>query len=205
MYWPNRGVYYVIDKTESSIVTSFSPKVIRIGTHAISKNSKSTLWDRLKTHKGNSDGGGSHRSSVFRLHVGNALLNKNGIICDSWSLGQSAPKEIRDRERWLEELVSDYIGDLGIAYLNIDDEPSSKSNRAYVEKNSISLLSTANHSLEFPSSHWLGKYSTHPSIINSSLWNVDHIHAEYDLEFINVFEHYADITIGEYKQKGGKR
>lgn len=76
MAWPKRGVYFFLEPQEFLRTRRFSPllqRVVRIGTHAVSKGSKTTLWDQLSTHRGGISGTGSHRSSIFRLHVGAAL------------------------------------------------------------------------------------------------------------------------------------
>jgi len=43
MYWPKKGVYFIMDYSECSIVSGSMPKVVRVGTHAVSKGSKSSL------------------------------------------------------------------------------------------------------------------------------------------------------------------
>jgi hypothetical protein len=74
------------------------PKIMRIGTHAVSKGSSSSLWHRLKNHKGKEDLAGNHRGSIFRLHVGAALIKREGLSCPSWGIGQSATDEIKALE-----------------------------------------------------------------------------------------------------------
>jgi len=57
--------------------------------------------------------GGNHRGSIFRLHVGMALLNSGEWptqIRDSWSVGRSAPSAARRDEYPLEKAVSSQIG-----------------------------------------------------------------------------------------------
>lgn len=69
--WPDRGVYIILEG-DNGISGGQMPRVVRIGTHAVSQGSKTSLWNRLSTHRGSTGGGGSHRSSIFRLHVGRA-------------------------------------------------------------------------------------------------------------------------------------
>jgi hypothetical protein len=82
--------------------TGEEPRVVRGGTHAVSEGSTTTLWTRLRTHRGSlagrHAGGGNHRGSIFRLHVGTALLAKEGLRNQypSWGQGSSAPKPLRD-------------------------------------------------------------------------------------------------------------
>src|ERR1043166_7895880 len=76
---PKRGVYFFCEPGESWSGKSGDQRVVRVGTHAVSAGSKSTLRGRLKQHLGTRSGGGNHRGSIFRLHVGAALLARDGI------------------------------------------------------------------------------------------------------------------------------
>lgn len=185
---PKAGVYFFFDGLEST--RFFHPetfRVVRIGTHGVSKGSKSLLWQRLRTHRGNDDGSGSHRSSIFRLHVGNAILASQKRELTSWGVGDNASKEIRDTEIQLELEVSQYLRDLRVAYLPVLDEASADSDRSYIEKNSISLL-TQGGTIDVPSMNWLGNLSNSQNIRSSGLWNVNYVGDNYDPEFLNVFE-----------------
>src|SRR5271170_7977320 len=71
--WPERGVYFFFEDHESREDAS-TLRVARVGTHAVSANARTTLWNRLHAHKGTSSGGGNHRGSIFRKRVGEALL-----------------------------------------------------------------------------------------------------------------------------------
>ena len=75
MDWPEKGVYFFFEPDEMRN-GSTTLRVVRVGTHAVSRGSKSTLWGRLRTHKGRVAGGGNHRGSVFRKLVGYALIKR---------------------------------------------------------------------------------------------------------------------------------
>lgn len=201
MYWPKRGVYFFVDFNERSLISNGKPRIVRVGTHAVSIGSKTTLWHRLKTHKGTNEGGGNHRGSIFRLHVGNALIEKEGLVCSTWGKGQNASKDIREKEAFVEHLVSEYIGRLGVIVLDVDDLPAATSVRAFIEKNSISLLSSMNASFNFPSLDWLGNHSPRKEIIDSALWNINYINSDYDRKYLKELYHYADITKNNYKAR----
>jgi len=68
MDWPDRGVYVFLEPGETRD-GSDQRRVTRIGTHAVSAGSGTTLWDRLKQHYGTGSGssdhphGGNHRAS----------------------------------------------------------------------------------------------------------------------------------------------
>lgn len=78
MDWPPRGVYFFFEPGENRTHSGESPRVVRVGTHALASGSRTTLWNRLSQHQGvRKSGGGNHRGSIFRLHVGTALINRD--------------------------------------------------------------------------------------------------------------------------------
>lgn len=184
----SHGVYFFFEKGQQRrFGDSLSLRIVRIGTHAVSQDSKATLWNRLRTHKGVEGGGGSHRSSIFRLHVGNAILNKEGISHETWGIGGNASASVKEAESELEIKVSEYIGNLRVAYIPIMDPASKDSDRSYIERNSIALL-TYGGALDVPSGAWLGGFSSREQILQSGLWNVNYIGERYDARFLNVLE-----------------
>ena len=68
------------------------------------------------------------------------------------------------------------------------------SDRAYVEKNSIALLSNYNYlgssSVIDPPSHtWLGSFCSHEKVRKSGLWNVKHVNEkDVDHDFLDRLE-----------------
>ena len=67
MDWPARGVYLFFEPGEMR--RDGTPRVVRVGTHALTVGSRTTLWQRLSQHRGYLSGrwagGGNHRGSVF--------------------------------------------------------------------------------------------------------------------------------------------
>jgi len=195
--WPSRGVYFIFENVETRNLKPYVPRVVRVGTHCVSKNSKSSFWHRLITHRGTEDGNGNHRSSIFRLHVGKALMNKypSKFNTPSWGIGQTANKEVRSTESKLETLVSDTIGKMKLLWVAIEDEASPFSDRAYIERNSIGLITALSPPIDLPSNDWLGRYSGRKRIRDSGLWNLDFYQYEYDPAFLDIFEKYVYATI----------
>jgi hypothetical protein len=191
MNWPQRGVYFFFENGERR-QNGGEPRVVRVGTHAVSEKAKSTLWSRLRAHKGRDggkhEGGGNHRASVFRLHLGTAIINRNGLSFDSWGQGSSGIAKVRNKEHALEIRVSETIRAMPFLWVKADDEPGPNSIRKYIERNSIALLSNLNTiPIDPPSSGWLGQYCSHEKVRQSGLWNVDHTEEGHDPAFLDVF------------------
>jgi hypothetical protein len=182
------GVYFFFEENE--LTRFYLPqtlRVVRVGTHAVSKGSKSQLWQRLRTHRGNDDGSGSHRSSVFRLHIGSAMLASKGMKSLSWGIGDNANQAVRESERALEGDVSQYLRQSSLSYLPILDSSSPDSDRSYIEMNSIALL-TGGGPIDQQSKNWLGNFSPTHEIRKSGLWNVNYVGDGYDPNFLGVFD-----------------
>ena len=192
---PSKGVYFFFEPGEFRIKSSNGLRVTRIGTHGLKQGSKSTLWSRLRQHrgfiKGDNAGGGNHRGSVFRKHVGSALINRYEtykVYAGSWGRGSSATKEIRDLEYPLELEVNRYIRSMIFIWVEIDDASGPVSLRGYVERNAIALLSNSEYcNVDKPSENWLGGFSDSEFIRQSGLWNVNHVNNIYDEDFLQRF------------------
>lgn len=201
MDWPDRGVYFFFAR-ETTRTGNDQPRITRIGTHAVSTNSGTTLWNRLRGHRGTFRGGhadgGNHRGSVFRLRIGEALINRDGLAdkYPYWGTGSSEPKSgVRDDEYDMEKRVSFHIREMPLLWVEIDDEPGSNSDRAYIEQNAIALLSNYRREAIDPRDPaWLGRHSASAEIRQSGLWNVDHVGEDYDPAFLDVFAEYVDET-----------
>ena len=195
---PARGLYQFVDPKEPS-VGGLPGRVTRIGTHAVSAGAKSTLQGRLNTHLGPKSGVGSHRSSIFRLHVGNAIKRSapKKWNVPTWSEGMTAAAEIRAAEANLEIEVSRYVGGHRVCWLEISDDPGPTSDRAFLERNIIGLLSSANLLRRIGISDWLGESSEDYRIALSGLWNLDHLFVKPHEAFIEVYQQYVESQLSE--------
>jgi hypothetical protein len=137
MPWPTRGVYFFFEPGEVRSVDPARPRIVRVGTHALTAGSNTTLWQRLAQHRGTKQSvGGNHRGSIFRLLVGAALAIRHpALACPTWALGSSAERSIRENERHLEAAVSEYTGRMTVLWLPLEDDPGPNSLRGYIEKN----------------------------------------------------------------------
>ena len=197
MDWPDRGVYFFFAPDE---YRGDQLRITRVGTHAVSEGSQTSLWDRLRTHRGAQrgtyEGGGNHRGSVFRKRVGEAMIERDGLNDEypKWGHGSSAGRELRLSELEMERRVSDYLRDLPFLWVKVDDEPGPESQRAYIERNAIALLSNYDRELIDPREDWLGRYSRSERIRESGLWNVNHVDEEYDTVFLDILQDHIHQT-----------
>lgn len=200
MDWPERGVYFFFDADERRDETD-QRRLTRVGTHAVSAGSGTSLWNRLRTHRGANrgtyEGGGNHRGSVFRERVGEALIEREGLSEEypHWGDGSTAGRERRLGELDHERSVSEYIRDLPFLWIKVNDEPGRDSDRATIERNTIALVSNFDRQPIDPRDEdWLGHSSPSPEIRRSGLWNVNHVEEDYDPCFLDRLEAAIEKT-----------
>lgn len=206
--FPSRGLYFFFEPSEQRSVTS-ALRVVRVGTHQVSHGSRSLLWSRLKQHRGSADGSGGHRGgSIYRYHVGRSIVSRDdsnpvlpptheerlaSIVAWALSRGESDPARA---DKLYEAVISTYITRMSFTYVSVGDEPSKRSDRAYLEKNAIALLSTTGRSIDPPSQEWLGLHSPYAQIRESGMWNKQHVGKVFDRRFLETFETYVNVTCG---------
>jgi hypothetical protein len=200
MDWPRRGVYFFMEDGETRTDTGEGLRIVRVGTHALSSTSKTTLWTRLSQHRGQErSGGGNHRGSIFRLLVGSTLVATGGTTCPTWGVKNNAPRDVRKSEEATEEAVSRVIGAMPFLWLAVDDPPGSNSLRGVIERNSIALLSNLGKPpLDPPSPDWRGRACDRgrARVRDSGLWNQNHVDEEYDPAFLGELEDLVGRTGG---------
>jgi hypothetical protein len=208
MTWPRRGVYFIFENGERR-EDGQTPRMVRVGRHAVSAGSRTTLWNRLSQHRGTAAalGGGNHRGSIFRLHVGAALPacqpEQFTTARPTWGRGSTADSTTRSAEVDLEQAVSRYIGAMPFPWVAVDDEPGRTSERHVGEANTIALLSNAlrpadpgRTPVDTASPGWLGRHAARPETRLSGLWNVDFVRDCYDRTALDVLA--ARINCMEY-------
>lgn len=200
MDWPRRGLYFFYEAGEMRTGSGEGRRVVRIGTHALTAGSRSTLWGRLSQHRGVQGGGGNHRGSIFRLLLGVALARQGVVALPvSWGVGADAGtaarrlkldrSDVRTAEAELELRVSRYVGQMPFLWLDIGDEPSKSSERGLIERNAIALLSSSRElAPDAASNAWLGRFSDRERVRRSGLWNNHHVAEYYSASFLDVVE-----------------
>ena len=181
------GVYFFFEPGELRKETGRGPRVVRVGTHAVSKGSKATLWKRLRQHQGYvKKPGGNHRGSVFRLLIGRALIEVPEVDYRYWLLKKGVPKAERVAEKALEVEVSARLAEMSYVWVSVDDPAGKDSDRAVIERNAIALLSNRGKpALDPASATWLGRRSHRETVRESGLWNSRHVDDGYDPEFLD--------------------
>jgi hypothetical protein len=187
--WPRHGVYFFHEPGE--VRTNGDDRVVRVGTHALTAISQTTLWGRLRQHRGHlaghRAGGGNHRASVFRRHVGAALIRRENLpreLLDSWLDRKGPQPGWAAQEHQIEQAVSLHIGAMPFLWLAVPG----RADRDRVERNSIALTSRLAHGSDRPSADWLGRDAGRIEIRTSGLWNVDHVRHRHDPQFLDLFE-----------------
>ncbi|AGX88319.1 hypothetical protein [Candidatus Symbiobacter mobilis] len=195
MHWPQRGVYFFFEPGEYRSHSGDGDRIVRVGTHALNPNSRTTLWNRLMQHRGTVHPlGGNHRGSIFRLLVGQSLIQRNGYQdYPHWGMGNNAPSEIRESERPLEREVSQAIGAMPFLWLAVEDAPGPQSLRGCIERNAIAMLSNFHKdAIDPPSENWLGKDCDRETVRLSGLWNSNHVQDGYDPRFLEVMHNAVE-------------
>lgn len=202
MNWPERGVYFFFESGEAQASAEGSRRVVRVGTHALTAKSQSTLWRRLSQHRGvASTGGGNHRESIFRLLVGIALAHRDCLaLPPAWGKGNDpsaaglklgmSRANVKRAEAELEAHVSRYIGTMPFLWLNVGDAPGPESERGVIERNAIALLS----GYPEPSANWLGSHSNRDRVRRSGLWNNEYVDESWNPSFLDLMEKWIEKT-----------
>ena len=205
--WPSRGVYFFFEPGEQRIESSTGDRVVRVGTHALSSASHTSLWHRLSQHAGSrTSGSGNHRGSIFRLLLGEAMKAKGATNePNTWGVGSHpgvaaerlglTASEVRAGERKLEVTVSRYIGDLPFLFVAAEDDAGPSSVRGTIERNSIALLSNYHReAIDGASPAWLGRCSGRERVRESGLWNNNHVDEAYDPGYLVILERAVRVT-----------
>ena len=182
---PRSGVYFVFETDEMRTTNPGAMRITRVGTHAIDGGGR-TLLDRLEDHWDSPGRSCSRRSSIMRNHIGRALIEKSRgqLSAPSWGRRGELSKAEHEEERKVETQVTEYIGNMQLIWVAIDEGPS----RSLIERSSIGLLSNCFEPIDIPSRDWLGTHSGRAEIRRSGLWNVHHVRHEYHSEFLGHFE-----------------
>jgi hypothetical protein len=196
--WPRSGVYFFFEDGETR--ADGTSRVVRVGTHALHLGGKTKLWGRLRQHRGRiggrNPGGGNHRASIFRGHVGTALIQRDGLpdgLLKSWVSSHRDPGWAQAEDQ-LEREVSRHIRSMPFLWLAVPTKPDGSSDRGVIERNSIALLSCLAGGPDQPSARWVGHYASSGKVRYSGLWNSNHVNENYDPAFLQLLADSAITT-----------
>lgn len=158
---PANGIYLFFERGEGVDGGNHRlDRIVRVGTH----NQDGNFPGRIRTHYGNrAKLGGNKNSSVFRKHLGGALMRRDypeDPRLQPW-LKQDGPT--------FEELEAEVSRALHSDFTFVCFAVATKEDRLRLESGLIALL--AQHSAGAPSAQWLGHHANAPEIRRTGLWN----------------------------------
>lgn len=181
---PANGIYLFYEKGENR--SDGTQRIVRVGTHV----ADGRLPDRLRHHYR-----GDRYSSVFRWHLGRALLrlqNAPRPEIDAWEV-KNGPKMPE-----VEDLVSRYMSSsFQFSCFAVPE----KDERLKLEAWLIYILSTCTFCS--PSADWLGHQSPEALIRNTGLWNVDHVPPFVGQE-VKLRDKFGELIEKQLKGVGGR-
>jgi hypothetical protein len=161
---PRDGVYLFFERGERVRLDGQSvDRIVRVGTHKVDGRFR----ERIRQHYGRVRTlGGDRSGSVFRKHVGGALLRR-------------AHSEVERLAAWLHredlrfpEVEGEVSRTLRDRFTFVCVRVDGRRERLRIEGGLIALL--ARHPLGGPSDGWLGHCAFAAEIRSSGLWNVQH-------------------------------
>jgi hypothetical protein len=188
---PDEGLYFFFEPGE--VRADGSDRVVRVGTHGLRKADPGGLTRRLRQHRGTgrgrAPGAGNHRASVFRRHLGTALLSaQDDELLAAWTAKRPTPERRVDELR-VEREVSERVRRMQVLVLPVGTRPDGTSDRGRLESSAIAVL--ARHD-EPASAGWLGRFARAEAVRTSSLWNVDHVDDPVDPVDLELLASYVE-------------
>jgi len=155
---PSNGIYFFYEEGEViKIDNRVIKRIVRVGTHREQGRFPGRILDHFH---------GNKNSSVFRRHLGAAILakeNPHDPRLKEWIKGT---KPLKDIEEKVSKLLTEKFS---FRYIRVDD----RDERLELEERLISTV--ARFSPKYVSPNWLGRCSPSREIRESGLWNVEHV------------------------------
>lgn len=171
--FPEHGIYLLFERGETA---HEGDRIVRVGTHT---GKRSRLADRLLEHFENEN----KDRSIFRKNIGRALLSRDGDpYLDAWNLdgtGSTArkrhaaalhPAHQADVERRVSHVLRKKMS------FAVLPEKRGREHLRDLEKALIGTVASCPRC--GPSRRWLGRNSPDPRIVESGLWQVQHLKAD---------------------------
>ena len=185
---PKNGIYFFYEKGETWGHGGNRLRIIRIGTHR-EGNFQSRMAEHflLNAAKMNFDVTKSppHDRSVFRKHIGRALLNRSrSPYLAVWDIDFMKKENLKlyahlrdiDEERRTEAEVTRLMReDFSFRFVVLEGQ-AARMGREGLEARLIGTVAQCSSCRPSPS--WLGRHSPVKEVEQSGLWLVHHLHAE---------------------------
>ncbi len=164
---PRNGIYLFFERGEMVEVGGRTcERIVRVGTHKKDGRFRSRIRDHYGPY---SSLGGSRKGSVFRKHLGGALLRRTDledVRLDNWL---ARVGEFPEVEAEVSRVLRD---DFSFVCFPVENEEE----RLGLESRLIGLL--AQYPTGMPSGAWLGRHAKDGTIRQSGLWNVREVDAD---------------------------
>ena len=184
---PGNGVYFFYEKGERCRHQGAKPQIVRVGTHR-DGNFRSRIAEHFLLNERRmeftKDNPAPHDRSIFRKHIGRALLNKaTDPYLSLWELNFTSRKirdakgHLRDigKEKAIEREVTHIIRQkFSFRFVEVADERQRMGSQG-LERALIGTLASCPQC--GPSDGWLGRYSPDVRIRESGLWLIQFLRA----------------------------
>jgi hypothetical protein len=184
---PGNAIYFFYEEGEWCGHQAAKPRIVRVGTHRDgnfrSRIAEHFLLDQRKMAF-TQDQPAPHERSIFRKHIGRALLNKaQDPYLAVWEIDFTTRKT-RDAKRHLRDISKEVAIETEVTqilrqrfsfkFIEVADETKRRGNQG-LERALIGTLASCPRCS--PSDGWLGSYSPKLQIRESGLWLIQHLGA----------------------------
>ena len=179
---PTNGIYFFYEEGEFCTHGNEGQKrIVRVGTHRGDENFRSRINNHYR---------GNKNSSVFRKHLGGALMRRKDP--DDRRLKQWLEQDAPTFQEMEAEVTKELKGHFSFRCIPVED----KKERLQLEEELIATIAKCDKCK--PSENWLGNFSADELVRKSGLWNHQHVTSE------NVITEESIERIGVLASKNSK-
>jgi hypothetical protein len=184
---PRNGIYFFYEEGECGGHRADAPRIVRVGTHR-DGNFRSRISEHFLLNERKmaftEDQQRPHDRSIFRCHIGRALLNRSrDPYLSVWEMDfttrrtRDAKRHLRDigKEATIEQEVTRILrNNFPFRFIAIADQVQRMGNQG-LERALIGTLAGCRQCR--PSNNWLGHHHPKVEIRESGLWLIQHLKA----------------------------
>ncbi len=190
---PNNGIYFLYEDGEVWGHGGHKPRIVRIGTHNDgnfqSRISEHFLLDEARKMDFGLDQAAPKDRSIFRKHIGRAILNKQGDpylsiwnydFMESETRARYWQERDIEKERRLEKEITTLIREsFSFRFIVVEDQ-AKRIGLTGLERPLIGTRGRCSSCRAAVSNYWLGRYSprAQAQIRESGLWLIQHLKHE---------------------------